>query len=198
MLVPTDTMQKITLIFFLAFSSCVTAQDWNAWSYEYQFNLENSERSNFRLDSFAVFVDVPFQNRSLMLSKMSFNDSTQTHSIRLDYGCISCGFSGAKFPSTVLLMLYFTDKTRDYSEKGFRNHDYRDRFTVLLPITCEEFEPFATLTVNEIQLGKIQLDRWLYNEHFVGIHVDKNGEANYYTKGTYPFPTTEKLIQIRN
>jgi hypothetical protein len=185
----------ILILFFFLIGISSNAQDVLEWTFQYTFTIENSRFSDLKMDSLEVFVNEPFNSGKLRKVNLSFNDSTKSYKVNLDYRCISCGFSDLKFPPTIILKLSMIDNSFN------DNHHY----SMLIPVAFEEItkpiqeliKPQIEFGLSSFELGAIDLQKFnSNNERLVGLYVKKNGSVVHYKQGEHEFPTTDKLIKI--
>lgn len=177
-------MKKLIFIAALVLS-CLSAQTqtWCSWSFQYDFNIKSNKIGDYQLDSLEILLNEPLSSSKLSNIDFGYTDSISEYSIKLAYGCISCGYNDARHPPTFFLRLFITD-----------NFPYQ-KFSIIIPITFDNLTS-DILMPYKVNLGKIDFkDYLLFN--FSGIRVKSSGEVYKFKKGEYLFPQTEKLIKIK-
>lgn len=176
------------MVFFLLEQAC--SQDYQQWSFEYLFKIEVNNDPYFQLDSIFTYVDNPFNASVFKSGTFSLKDSTQSYSVQLNYGCVSCGIDGFRYPPTVLIQLFISSK--EYGDK--------QTFSIFIPVSFDSIlEPKVNFGWNVHDLGIIDLKQFLHEpERLVGIHLTSNGKVSFYKKDEYTFPATARLTLLKS
>ena len=191
---------KISLLLAccLLVSQLLKAQDWLAWSFQYDFKIESNKRGNYLFESMELSINEPFYSDRLQGSALNHDESSSVYSLILSYGCISCGYGDTHHPPGVFLRLYLFDSFR------------KQHFSIVVPISFDTItnpdsnEKIATTADRQIPTGQIYFDlKSIVFQDFIyfnpnytryeGIRVGSNGEAHLYTAGEFEYPRPEKL-----
>ncbi|MBI1266177.1 MAG: hypothetical protein GC193_01975 [Cryomorphaceae bacterium] len=194
----THTCKIAFLISFcLSVTQLLQAQDWLAWSFQYDFKIESNKRGEYLFESMELSINEPFRSDWLIGSVLNYDDNTSVYSLILSYGCVSCGFSGMHFPPGVFLRLYLFDSFG------------KQHFSIVVPIvfdTISDPDRFQKMDTNaqRINNGAIYFDLktivfedfMFFNPNYIryeGIRINSDGEVHLYTPGEFDFPRPEKL-----
>ena len=96
-------MKNNLILIFIFLNTITYSQDWCGWSFEYNFELKNNQ--SYKLDSFVIYVNEPFNNSNFSNGKLFQNDSSTNYSILLKCSCVSCGYEGIQYPPTIFIQL---------------------------------------------------------------------------------------------
>lgn len=191
--------RNIFLITVVFLSLRTQAQDWCAWSFQYDFKIASNNRGEYKFESLEITINDEFSSTRLQRSVLEYNDSTKVYSVYLDYGCVSCGYTDARHPPTAYLKLYLYD--------DFRNQN----ISIIIPITFDEINDGSELQKIEpgknppypvyFDVGIIYYEDFIFFnstfEKYEGIRVGGDGKAKKYKQGEYLYPSTKKLIEIK-
>lgn len=180
-------MKKLTsALLLLSLSVFANAQDWCGWSFQYKFKIENGKFNLFKVERIEISVNSSFESRRYQGGKFSYDDSTASYSMTLNYGCISCGYFDALSPST----LYF--------KVDLTNELERFNLSIIIPVTFDQLE---SARIGVLDLGTLFIEDFIFinpeYSNYAGIRVKSDGTIYKYKKGEYGFPAPEKLYFLK-
>lgn len=197
-------MNKYFITAFLIFLGLFAyGQDWLAWSFQYDFQIQSNKKVDYQCDSIEVSVSESTLSFGTKLQNcyLEFNDSTTTFSVHLNYGCVSCGFGDLHHPPPLFIKAYIFDSFNKQS------------FAIIIPVTFDFikepslFQKIDTKTNQVISNGPIYFDlKTIFYEDFIffnstikrldGIRVKSDGAIYLYAEDEYQFPNPQKLIMV--
>jgi hypothetical protein len=189
-------MKKIIPLILCLFSNISYAQDWNAWSFTFTFKINTTETIRYTYNNFEVFLNDSYSYEEYQGSAVVLDSITRKFTLKVNYGCISCGYAKSNRPPEIYLKI-------NVDENIYRGGK---PFSTVIPIYFKKSDLWKNpdnLKEISIDLGTIDIKHFLTDsnwkddiETYEIIEVISQQSIKYRKRGEYIPRRMNKMIKV--